>query len=139
MYDFSSTMLEPNKVLMRFLIAARSSLVMYTARASSMNFCAEAAGAFLVADVVFDDPEGFVDAREVAFLRPEIHGGGAGISPGILEQLELVFDVRDFRGVTHARGLDAQDGDLVQHFARADRYQYVFHVCARLAAHRACC
>jgi hypothetical protein len=31
-------MLEPNKMLMRFLMAARSSLVTYTARASSMNF-----------------------------------------------------------------------------------------------------
>src|SRR5688572_19784042 len=37
-YDFSSTMVEPITVLIRFLMAARSSLVKYTARASSMNF-----------------------------------------------------------------------------------------------------
>ena len=125
-------MVEPNKVLTRLLIAARSSLVKYTARASSMNFSVEALGAFLVADLVLDDPEFLVDLGEIGFGGAKVDGGGARVLPGFLQQRELVLDVRHLGRVAHARGLDAQDGDLVEQFAGGDRHLDIFHDCLAL-------
>src|SRR5688572_21640238 len=87
------------------------------------EFFREALGAFLVADLVLDDPQFLVDLGEFGFRRAEIHRGGPRLLPGLLQQREFVLDVRHLGGIAHARCLDAQDGDLVEHFAGRNRYQ----------------
>src|SRR6187549_2226040 len=90
------------------------------------EFLREALGALLVADLVLDDPEFLVDAREIRLGGTEVHGRGSRFLPGRLQQAELVFDVRDLVGVLHARRLDAQDGDLVEQLARRDGHLDIF-------------
>src|SRR6476659_7271244 len=78
------------------------------------EFLSEALRVFFIADLVLDDPEHLVHPGELGLVTAEIDRGRARILPGLFEQRELVVHVRDLLGVGHARGLDAQDGDLVE-------------------------
>src|SRR5688572_27500076 len=89
---------------------------------------AESLGALLVTDLVLDDPQLLVHAREIGFFVADVHRGGAGVTPGLFQQGELMFHVGHLHRIAHARGLDAQDGDLVEHLAGAEWNQDVFHL-----------
>ena len=68
-----------------------------------------------------------VHAREIRFRRARFPAAAPESLPGLLQQREFVFDVRDLGGIAHARGLDAQDGDLVEQLAGRNGNQDVFH------------
>ena len=87
---------------MRRLIAARSSFSKYTARARRMNSAVECLRAFLVADVILDNPQPLVDLEQRGHVGRDVGVGVGRGTPGFLEQRKFDAHVGKFAGIAHA-------------------------------------
>lgn len=93
------------------------------------EFIAEVLIAFAEADVIFNDPEGFVDvfelglkgAQALVFIRRQMRGYY------VFQRLQFSANVGEFGFIMDALVLDGEDGDFINQFAPRNGSEDILH------------